>query len=335
MVDSAPIRDQTRRDYERARASLQKARTDLDRFNAQDRPLHQRWVASTFGALLTELRELHAKLQEAEILVQDVEDEYMFGEHRSMRAAYHAVKEERARPEAPSAQGQPDDGGFDDEDFSDETEEERAARDVFEKEARKLFSEAFGVDPGDIFGDSQDEGDPRHSRHPGHPGPPVSRNVEARVKDLYRSLVRRLHPDATGESNSVRLELWHQTQKAYENGDVEQLEVILATIEVEEAGTSATSVSVLKRIIGEFKAGLNSIKRMLSAARRDPAWNFSALTDREPLKSRMRRMFEEEKQMMSARLAELDRLKAQWEAVPRSRSKGRTRARSSEPEFEF
>jgi hypothetical protein len=52
------------------------------------------------------------------------------------------------------------------------------------------------------------------------------KRTNARVKELYRALVRRLHPDARGEMSPQQREWWHQAQEAYQNEDAEQLEVL-------------------------------------------------------------------------------------------------------------
>lgn len=324
IVDSAPIRDAARREYEKARSALQKARADLDRFNTQDKPSCQRWVASNFGAILTELRELHAKLQAAEDFVGDVEDEFMFGDHRSIYGAYRTVREEREMGGRQSEDGAGADGP--EESPKEETQEEREFREDFEKQARNAFKEAFGFDPGEEL----EEGAPFSLNGRSNDEP-----QSGRLKEIYRALVRRLHPDAVGESSPMQLELWHQAQTAYEKGDVSQLEVILATVDVEAKGAASASVSVLKQIIAEFKAGLSSIKRLLSVARRDPAWNFTQTTDRVRLKVRFERMFADERQRMLAQLENLERTLAEWETGSRRRGSKKGRGRRNPAEFEF
>lgn len=276
---------------------MQKAREDLDRFNQRDKPLHTRWVASTFGARLTELRELHAKLEALRSLVERVEAEYMFGDHRSVYQAFREVKREDERQaSAPDDAGESQ-AGEEDRDSSDE--EEREFREAFESEARRFFSEAFGFDPGNLFGDAPEE--------------PSEQPVDGRLKELYRAIVRRLHPDTGGERTSAQMELWHQAQHAYEEKDANQLEVILATLEVEENGVASSSVSVLQKIVAQFRSGLRSIQTLLKQARRDPAWNFSKLKDTAALARHMERLLDSDKRMMLAQLTELETQVRIWE----------------------
>jgi hypothetical protein len=90
-------------------------------------------------------------------------------------------------------------------------------------------------------------------------------HASTRLKELYRKLARRLHPDVHREMTAQKTEWWHQAQAAYEAGDVEQLEVLLTLSEIGESGTTAhTSVSMLQRITARIKSSLREIKRQLA-----------------------------------------------------------------------
>jgi hypothetical protein len=92
----------------------------------------------------------------------------------------------------------------------------------------------------------QDNHGPRTGQHTEST---ASAHASTRLKELYRSVVRRLHPDSQREMTAQKTEWWHQAQMAYEAGDVEQLEVILTLCEIGDSGTTAnTSASLLQRI---------------------------------------------------------------------------------------
>ena len=57
--------------------------------------------------------------------------------------------------------------------------------------------------------------------------------VDARVKELYRRLVRRLHPDLRADGSAAVSGLWHEVQEAYEAGDVARMEILLALSDIE------------------------------------------------------------------------------------------------------
>jgi hypothetical protein len=44
-----------------------------------------------------------------------------------------------------------------------------------------------------------------------------------RLKEIYRQLVRRLHPDARTDAKDGVEAIWHEVQEAYVKGDVERL----------------------------------------------------------------------------------------------------------------
>jgi hypothetical protein len=49
-----------------------------------------------------------------------------------------------------------------------------------------------------------------------------------RIKEIYRMLVRRLHPDTRADGDATVSALWHQVQEAYEARDLDRMETLLA-----------------------------------------------------------------------------------------------------------
>src|SRR5439155_978861 len=45
--------------------------------------------------------------------------------------------------------------------------------------------------------------------------------IDPRIKEIYRRLVRRLHPDLRADGDASVSSLWHEVQEAYVAGDVE------------------------------------------------------------------------------------------------------------------
>lgn len=286
VVDSAPFRKKTRSEYEKLAKSVDGARAQIEEFEKQHRPGYDRWYNSVFGAKLTELRELQSKLYEKENLIEEIES-YVFVYGLSHGEAYAKVQARLKGEWTPKPPPSFEEifGDL----FGEEDDEGGPAEPGERKGPQKEFE----------FGDS-DEGDPwasdsgRGKRHgPGFPGGPPGASAppppRPRLKELYRELVRRLHPDKHANVSPKMLEMWHLTQKAYQAGDEEQLEVILtmSEIDVKGAATVAT-VSVLLRIISQFRQTLRSLRRELSGFRNHPAWNF-AQVDRNVLQKRIAR----------------------------------------------
>lgn len=177
-----------------------------------------------FGALLTELCGLNQQMAADEQLIIQVENEAMFG-RCSDAHAYQRVMERLENPEPPPPTGgnerdgeqnsqgtRPESGNFDG--------EENPVADFF----KKLFEE-FGRNERQQDKSGPGAWPPAKSAGPAH--------ASARLKELYRAVVRRLHPDTQREMTAQKTEWWHQAQAAYEAGDAEQLEV---------SSRSATSV---------------------------------------------------------------------------------------------
>lgn len=273
LIDSKGIRQKARRDYEKVLRDIEKAKAESARFENEDKPGFSKWLHANFGATLTQLRELQSRLDAAHTLVTSVQQEFFYGNYRSISQAYKVVINRRAHPEEMEEEPEPEPGPESGE--HDEGDEEP----TFNERARGFF---------DQFQERVEEMQ-RATRAA------AQDKAGNRLKDLYRRLVRRLHPDKGHKLTAQQMEWWHQTQEAYQKGDLEQLESILTLLEVEERGTKETSVSLLARLTANFKKTLRRIKQQLAECRQDLAWNFSRLTDLKPLFERTRTMLESER----------------------------------------
>jgi hypothetical protein len=165
---------------------------------------------------------------------------------------------------------------------------------------------------------------------------PVPVHASKRLKELYRAVVRRLHPDRQREMTAQKTEWWHQAQAAYEAGDAEQLEVILTLCEIGESGTTAhTSASLLQRITARLKSSLREIKRQITQRRREPAWNFSNRTDHAVMADRVRLELTGELNAMRRQWRETQELIAKWKAAAERIKPRRRKSPPPNPEFQF
>jgi len=337
LVDGTAARKKVKKEYEKARRDLENSRHQLDQFHQADLPQFSQWLNSHFGALLTELRELSQKLAADEAFVYLVENEVFFG-GGSYARAYKRVIEARDNPEPPPPP--PPDGDPSDEarepfggrpEF-DEFEEFAGEEDPLEAFFNSIFGEAGphkhqGKRSGEKSGSRG--GFPLEAAKP----PPGS----ARLKELYRALVRLLHPDTQQKMTPQKTEWWHQAQAAYEAGDVEQLEVILTLCEISESGTTVhTSASLLQRITAQLRTSLRGIKRQIAERRRDPAWGFARRTDHEVLELQTRRALMADVQQLRDRWQASQSLIAEWKAeAERVKPPRRRKVRQESMEFPF
>jgi hypothetical protein len=170
-----------------------------------------------------------------------------------------------------------------------------------------------------------DDFSPRKGKRSGN-----SSKTSDRLKELYRALARRLHPDAQKEMTPQKREWWHEAQAAYEAGDVEQLEQILGLCELSDAGTTGkATLSMLQRLSAQLKQSLRHLRRQLAGFRQDPAWNFTKRTDINQLDAAMRRelnydlrLMQDQLKSMELEIAALaDRSQRRRSPRPRRRSK--------------
>jgi hypothetical protein len=312
QIDGTPIRGKARKDYQKVLRDLQKARGEQDQFHSQDKPRYEQWLNRTFGALLTEVRELMSKAHELEFLIHEVQQEFYFGGHHSIARAYQAVMYRREHPEV------------------EEKASNEFSEDPHEREQQKKEDEDFEDFLKDFFEEAQE----KHEQARAHFDIPPSKRPEpppgSRLKDLYRTLVRKLHPDKAADFDQKKREWWHQVQEAYEKGDAEQLEVILTLCEIDEKGLSKdTSVSILVRITQQFKHTLRSLRRELKTCQSHPAWNFSQHVNFNGFERHIRETLESESRGLRHNIETMEMTVSRWEELARSSARTRRRPRKA------
>jgi hypothetical protein len=304
VIDNQPIRRKAQRDYQKAVRDLDAAKAESERFHNEDKPLFSRWLSSNFGSLLTEIRDLQSKLFEVQNLINEVQQEYYYGRHDSIASAYRAVLHRREHPEPPDENPEP-------EDF---TQSEREA----EERAAEEFAEEFW----------QRFQNGKANRNA--PPSPLPRAQNGRLKELYRKLARRLHPDNGLEITPREAELWHKTQAAYEAGQVEVLESILTLLEVRDKGAKHAPVSTLFQLTVALKKTLRTLKRQLSELRQDAAWNFSQRPDRHALQRVTEEMLHADRDKLLWLLTRYESQLHRWALQkPAERAPARKRVRSA------
>ena len=327
-VNDGPLRERAAKDCNKAMAKLEKARAELRRFEQEDRPAFGRWMAAHFGALLTELRESARQIHEHEGVIRDVDIEMIWSGRRNPRKAYAAVMKRRESPDA-------------DDDFA-----EGVAFDPFEEmaggnpkeECRALFEDfvrsVLGINPEQMgkadcanmfaefeaamFGEDA-QASPFQSHDVGKPS--ASRD-EPRIKEIYRILVRRLHPDVRADGDAAVSAIWHEVQEAYAARDLDRMETLLALTELKSgANGSKASISQMRVALAEFNRAFRAVRRSLEEAKRDPAWGFSRNPFDGPMKERIRRALEVNLSRQRRVVAELKVIIEGWSRPWRPRVK--------------
>jgi hypothetical protein len=347
-VNDGPLRTRAAKECNKAMAKLEKAQAELRRFEQEDRPSFGRWMAATFGALLTELRDNAHLIYEQEGLILDVETEMMWSKHRNPRKAYSAVMKRRERSDADDdfAEGDTFDP-FEAVGAENPKEERRALFDDLVRSVLGINPEQMGnADYATMFAEFEahmfGEG-PQVSPFQAHDRekPPASRE-EARIKEIYRILVRRLHPDLRADGDATVSAIWHEVQEAYEARNLGRLETLLALTEMESGMNGQASLSQIRGCLADFNRAFRAIQRSLSEAKRDPAWGFNRNPDHGPLEKRIQREMEESLSHQRRVLADLKGTIDDWSRPwhppvkkPRKQSKSPQKPKAERPRHEF
>ena len=337
LIDQVPLRRGAAADCSAAMARLEKLRVAWNRFERKDKPSFVRWRAREFGPLLSELRDVELQLRDHESLVHEVEMEMRRGFY-DPQTAYQRVMFRRKNPEAvaePPPQPR-----------SKERPGEERKLTEFEQEA--LFQEwvrkVIGTNPDKLDDKAYSttfEAFKSHMFRNRPPEPPPSDNfrraererrktaevepapaaTDPRVKEIYRLLVRRLHPDLRADGSATVSALWHEVQEAYAATDIAHLEILLALSDIEsERLSDQTSVSQMRAVFAELERAVFALEDSLRQARNDNAWNFAQAGAGPNLRLEVERELEANLRLRSERLKLLRQTIDAWSRPSGSRS---------------
>ncbi|MFQ5741165.1 MAG: J domain-containing protein [Acidobacteriota bacterium] len=297
IVDNEPVRRAARESYEKVRASLEAVEQKIDAYWRQEFPAYQRWMSLNFGPELTDLREITlAAAAKKAFLDRIAYCEIWCG--MSRLRAYARVKNECEKTGSPGegswdpSGNSADDAWEDDrygvnEDWSDlaseisdnlSAEEEAALRIVYEM-ASEMFTEETGLDAPDFETFRRAVGFP--GKHSGIGKGNANAETE-RLKKLYRSIARNLHPDRGGAFSPREQQLWHRAQDAYKSGDSRGLQIVLSHLETEGMSPAAyQTVSEMRELAAETRLRIFFLEDELRSLQHDPSWRFTQKNEKQ------------------------------------------------------
>lgn len=277
-LNTHSIRNKALKDYKKAEQDLDRLKEQLKRYHEEDRPGFRSWIHKNFGNLLSRQRELMQAIDDKKNILFEIET--LAIRYRLSKAiAYKKFLWRREHP-------------------AEAEEEDRLWEEAMEKKRKKSDPE-----PGsDFFSEEEDEDDPDSPfsqndftnipdeawesfsdyfeemtgiRPPARNAAQKPKEDDKTVKELYRTIVRRLHPDHHGKMTDARKGLWHEAQTAYRNKDTNALYNILARCENGESGLGAHSaVSLIQNLTRHLKQALRSTKQEIKQVKQDPAWDY-------------------------------------------------------------
>ena len=334
LIDQNPLRSATGAECSAVMARLDDARAAWQRFEREDRPSFVRWRAREFGPLLSELREVEDQIRESEALVHEVEMEMRRGFY-DPQSAFQRVMFRRENPslaqEEPEPVHRPRARAGEEQKFFTEFEKEALFQEWVHKfigtNPDKLDDEAYSTTfeafKSHMFRSRPEEPAPSQNfrrteqERPAPEEEPAAAPIDTRVKELYRLLVRRLHPDLRADGSAAVSALWHEVQEAYGASDIAHLEILLALSDIEsDRFSDQTSVSQMRAVLAELRRALFALEDSLRQARDEDAWGFARTGAQPGLRERVERELQATLRMRSDRLRLLKQTIADWSRPP-------------------
>ncbi len=332
LIEQASLRERAATDCAEAMARLNRARTGWHHFERKDKPAFIRWRAREFGALLSRAREVEIQIRDLQTLVHEVETET----RRGFCDPYTAYERVIARRRNSGLPGEEEKRGS----AQTHGNEPRRLSD-FEKEAlfQDWVRQSLGTHPDKMDDAAYARSFEAFKAHMFRPlpeeAPPAPkkprrienkeveeeeeedvRAVDARVKELYRRLVRRLHPDLRADGSAEVSALWHEVQEAYAASDVARLEILLALSDIEANQSDEQTLSQMRAVFAELQRSLRALEKSLLEAEGEDAWDFARLGPNEPLRLRVERQLKTDLATRARRLDLLSRTVAEWAQGP-------------------
>jgi hypothetical protein len=365
VIDQVPVFNEALDECRRACQALEKLKAELDQHDSKDLPAYERWLHATFGVHMTAIREASALIREKEILLASLRRQHWARFFGTSSGAYS--ESGLGRDDEEASEGlcgmhahwtpyEEDPADLGDEERQEEyryeesgsyyDDEERSWYDASESEASfedYLFRRSERRNGGyrgrdwsqyERFRNRADERsgpdpeEPRVSTEAAEVPEDPKSALMSRIKERYRLLVKRLHPDINPDLTLEKKRLWNQVQAAHREQNLEQLDVLLALSDALSGALSeVTSLFQLRGATQEILRLLNPLQRKLDEAKQARAWRFSELRDR----SHLHRIVEKEYRGSVIRLRQtLAQLDAQMERFARPQS-----PRSAERRAEF
>jgi hypothetical protein len=290
VIDNEPIRRQYRQELDQARTGLRKLESELERFKGIDTNSFKSWLHVTFPVRLSRMRELH---EEGARLINRLNLMHLFQQHgaktpgQAYRRAVRVESGEDPMPDFPPT-NRPG--------WTDGRYEEREVL----RAAMKGLAEDMGIDTDSVEDELDTMLDKKFAETPDR----------RECQSIYRQIALRLHPDRGGAMTEPEAQIWYRAQEAYASGDVLTLKQLWSKIANSDENVSELSCGEMILSLIETQAQIEALRILRNSLKREPAWNFSRLSDRQ-LRSRQLRVEKDLAAQEESVRQELDDLRAE------------------------
>ena len=321
-IDQAPLRANAAAECTNMMTRLEWARLSWHQFERQDKPAFVRWRAREFGGLLSTARDVEDKIRDAQNVIH-IQDPHTAYRRVLLRRENSGVADER-KTFPNGTQSTPHLSEFEQEALFQEWVRTFLGTNPTKMDD-EVYSSSFEVFKSHMF--------VRPESAPSRPDPswagvrrsavdeesagaiePVT--IDPRVKEIYRRLVRRLHPDLRADGDASVSSLWHEVQEAYLAGDVARMELLLALSDLSDAPGAGTTLSQMRSVLGELTRSVRALELSLVEAGREDSWNFARIGPSENLRLRVERQLKHDLAVRQQRLELLTKTIAEWAERP-------------------
>src|SRR3954453_2020826 len=329
-INQAPLRATAAAECTDMMARRERARLRWHQFERQDKPAFVRWRAREFGALLSTARDVEDKIRDAQNLIHEVEIE-MRRHIQDPHSAYRRVLFRRENPGVADerqtfsygSQSTPHLSEFEQEVLFQEwvqtflgTNPTKMDDDVYSSSFEVFKSHMFTESGPSRSGPLPADDIRRSAVDEESAGATEPVTIDPRVKEIYRRLVRRLHPDVRANGDASVSSLWHEVQEAYAAGDVARMELLLALSDLSDAPGAGTTLSQMRSVLSELTRSVRALELSLVEAGREDSWNFARTGPSEDLRARVERQLKHDLALREQRLELLTKTIAGWADRP-------------------
>jgi len=319
QLDISSVKKELLRKWKKAERDFEKQQKEWDAYCNEDRPAYEKWMHATFGGRLTELRELRDQIHRKGWFVEQVECLSDLSGKSARKIYLELLKKTKDGMSLHDALVEyVNEFNADiDEEFGDDDDLDEEFENIFEGEEDGDFKDDFDK----IFEDFEDVFDDKKKVRRENP---EAKSQQARIRDIYRKLCFKLHPDTGCDFNAENSRLWHQIQEAYQNDDLDRLMAIQASLDMKQDPMSVhISCTQILAVIDDFKNGLRSVRALVRDAKLESSWRFLAWTDKER-KAAVRKLeqeFTHELLSLKYEMEYLESVEKKWNKPAAARSK--------------